>query len=470
MKSNESFSGTGRNRVPATVAMIQALLLVIFLSWRFGGMESLAREIAGWLCLPGPVITWFAWRQADRTLRRHFWRIIWPLLVLTVLVLVSLFNPNMRVLLADGRPSGLIGREPIWFLPSTALPANTAGDFFLNAGLILVGLNLFISNPGRAQQRLLLGVIAANATILACVGSVFKLGHATAILGQFPSPNPRFFATFFYYNHWGAFALLAAAAAAGLALHHARQAPAGQWQHTPAPLFGVFTILLLVSLPLGGGRGSVAAGLILSLVLAARVVFGSGRPREHRGPRLAVAVVVMIGFAAATLWLARDSLRTLLDKTSTQVATMRSGGIGEVRLPLYRDIWKLIEARPVYGWGWHSFRYAFRPVQSFDARMENEQKEPSVFLDAHSDWLQLLVELGLAGAALAATALAGVASVASRNWWRLSPTFEIVAGLVCLGLLAAVDFPFACPAVVVTAWVLLMSGAAIALDRSRRAT
>lgn len=469
MTSKESFLSPDKSPVPATAATIQALLLVIFLSWRFGGMESLAREIAGWLCLPGPVITWFAWRQADRTIRRHSWRIVWPLLALTGLVLVSLFNPNMRVLFTDGRPAGLIGREPVWFLPSTALPANTAGDFFLNAGLILTGLNLFISAPDRAQQRLLLGVIAANATILACVGSIFKLGHATAILGHFPSPNPRFFATFFYYNHWGAFALLATAAAAGLALHYVRQAPEGQWQHTPAPLFGVFTILLLVSLPLGAGRGSVATGLILSLVLAVRTVFGNGRPREHRSARL-TAAVVMIGFSIATLWLARDSLRTLLDKTTTQVAAMRSGGLGEVRLPLYRDIGKLIEARPIYGWGWHSFRYAFRPVQSFEARMENEQKEPSVFLDAHSDWLQLLVEIGLVGAALAVATLTGVARVASRHWWRLSPTFEIVVGLVCLGLLAAVDFPFACPAVVVTAWVLLMSGAAIALDRSRRAT
>lgn len=468
MTTSESSSDAGENHVPALCAIVQALLLVLFLSWRFGGMEPFAREVAGWLCLPAPIITWLAWRQADGTLRRHFRRIVWPLSALALLVLVSLFNPNMRILFSDGRPAGLVIREPIQFLPSTALPSDTAADFLLNAGLILVGLNLFISRPSRPQQRFLLGIIAANATVLACVGSLFKLGHATAILGQFPSPNPRFFATFFYYNHWGAFALLGAAAAAGLALHHHHRAPNGDWAHTPAPLFGALTILLLLSLPLGGGRGSVAAGLTLALILGIRLVLGGERSRERRGARLMTAVLVMIGFAAATLWLARDSLRALLDKTTAQVATMRTGGLGEVRLPLYKDTWKLVEAKPIYGWGWHSFRYAFRQVQSFDARMENEQKEPSVFLDAHSDWLQLLVELGLVGAALAAGTLFGIARVASRHWWRLSPAFEIVAGLVCLGLLAAVDFPFACPAVVVTAWILLMSAAAIALDRSRR--
>jgi O-antigen ligase len=124
----------------------------------------------------------------------------------------------------------------------------------------------------------------------------------------------------------------------------------------------------------------------------------------------------------------------------------------------------------VYGWGWHSFRYAFRRVQSFDAKMENEQKVASVFLDAHNDWLQLLTELGLVGAALAGATLAGIGRVASFRWWRLSPSFEIAAGFLCLCLLALVDFPFACPAVVVTAWTLLMTGAAIASDRELQAS
>jgi hypothetical protein len=51
----------------------------------------------------------------------------------------------------------------------------------------------------------------------------------------------------------------------------------------------------------------------------------------------------------------------------------------------------------------------------------------------------------------------------------MSPSFEILAGLGCLGLLALVDFPFACPAIVVTASTLLAVAAGIACRRERRA-
>ncbi len=463
----------GRSREPkpshllARLAVAHALLLIVFLSWRFGGMEPWARKVSGWLCVPAPFLTWLAWRQADQTLRRHFSGVVVPLLAIVLMVLASLLNPNMRVLFSDGQPAALINRDFMRFLPSTPLPRDAAADFFLNAGLILVGLNLFITRPARAVQRVLLAAIAINAAVLACIGSVFKLGHAAMILGRFPSPNPRFFATFFYYNHWGAFAVLGAAAAAGLALHYYDRAPEGRWQHTPAPLFGVLTILLVLSLLLGAGRGPIAIGLIFALGLLGRIALRALKSRQGQRAKLATIAGVLGGVAAASLWLAQDSLRVLLHKTAEQVTTMRAGKLGEMRLPLYRDTWKLVEQRPIFGWGWHSFRYAFRQVQSFDARMENEQKAPSVFLDAHNDWLQLLAELGLMGGALGIATLVGIARTASARQWQLSPAFEITLGVGCVGLLALVDFPFACPAVVVTAWALLLTGAAIAFDRTR---
>jgi O-antigen ligase len=452
----------GQANLPGLLAAVHASALIVFLSWRFGGMDPSSRTVAGWVSGLAPLVTALAWRRADAALRRKFLGVALPLAGIALLVLTSALNPNMRVLRVDGEMVLGPRDDFLRFLPSTAWPRAMVPDFLLNAGLVLVGLNLFLARPTRVQQRLLLAVVAVNAATLAGVGSVFKLTHATTILGTFPSPNENFFATFFYPNHWAGFALLGAAAAAGLALHVRNRAPRNEWMHTPAPALGVLAVILFVSLPLSGSRAALLAGIALALALAVRL----RSRRSRRGLRLASIAAVLAMLAGAAFWLARDRMQFLWRKTSGQLAEVRAGGMGDARLQIYRETWQLFLQRPVFGWGWHSYRYAFRRVQKFDFKMQNEQREKTLVLDAHNDWLQLLAELGLAGGALATAALVGLGRTATGRCWRLSPSYELAAGAGSVGLLACVDFPFACPAIVVTWWSLLATAGAIAYDRA----
>jgi O-antigen ligase len=426
--------------------------------------------IAAFWCLGAPVITWFAWRRAEAPLRIRFLRIVLPLVALSLVVLISAFNPSMRLLTAAGQPAGLVARNDyLRFLPSTVWPADTIEDFFFKAGLILVGLNIFLANPSRWHQRLLLAGIAGNTAILACVGSLYKLAGATKILGIVSSPNQHFFASFVYYNHWGGVAVLGAAAAAGLGLDYHRHGHRDARRNTPALLFGVAALFILISLPMSGARASSAVGAVLAIIVALRLLPRRGTA-TRRGLIAAAFTVAVIGLITTmTFFFAREPADFMVRKTATQLADLRTGGIGDARLPVYQETWELFLQQPVFGWGWHSYRYAFRRVQMFEFKMQTEQKEMSVFLDAHNDWLQLLAELGLVGALLGLASLVGVARVAAGCWWRMSPSFEILAGLGCLGLLALVDFPFACPAIVVTASTLLAAAAGIACRRERRA-
>lgn len=431
-------------------------------------MEPWGREVAAFLCLPAPLITLWAWRRADGALRRRFLHFALPLAGIALVVFVSALNPNMRVLFADGKPEMLLPHEQYrHFLPSTALPAETLSHFLLNAGLVLVGLNLFLAAPPRRLQRLFLAVVAGNAALLACVGTIFKLTGATAVFGRVSSPNPHFFASFFYYNHWGAFAVLGAGAAAGLAIDFAHRERHTPWHHTPALLLGVLTLLLLVSLPLSGGRASLVAGLLLVAVVAGRLAFGLVRSKRHT--TLIFAGLLGVAAIAAAAWLARSDIAFSLKKTSNQLADVRAGGVGDARARVYKDTWHLFLQHPVYGSGWHSFAHAFRLVQTFEYRLQTEQKIPTIFFEAHNDWLQLLAELGLVGAGLSLAAILGIAHAAPLREWRRSPVFELMTGVGGVGLMACVDFPFACPAVVVTVWTLTMTAAAIAYDRRRQA-
>jgi O-antigen ligase len=327
-------------------------------------------------------------------------------------------------------------------------------------------VNLFLAGPSRRQQRALLATIAGNAVLLAVVGSAFKLAHARRILGTFDSPNENFFATFVYYNHWGGFALLGAAAAGGLALYYRDRAPGGEWSQTPAAMLAAFVLILLVTLPMSGARASMLAGYCLTLFLAVRVVPQSARRHARRWRTLSVCAAFAI-LGGATLWVARDRLEFLFRKTSNQLAELHAGGMGDARLAIDRETWRLFLARPVFGWGWQSFRYVFRRDQTFDLRMQNEQKTKTQVRDAHNDWLQLLAELGLLGAVLSLLTLRGWRRAASTSSWRRSPSSELVAGAACVGLLACIDFPFACPAIVVTWWSLVATAAGIAHDRDR---
>jgi len=86
--------------------------------------------IAAFWCLGAPVITWFAWRRAEAPLRIRFLRIVLPLVALSLVVLISAFNPSMRLLTAAGQPTGLVARNDyLRFLPSTVWPADTIEDF-----------------------------------------------------------------------------------------------------------------------------------------------------------------------------------------------------------------------------------------------------------------------------------------------------------------------------------------------------
>ena len=221
-------------------------------------------------------------------------------------------------------------------------------------------------------------------------------------------------------------------------------------------------MIILASLPMCGARASSAAGCSSPL---------PGAPLAHAGPRHASrrrrrrGGPARVSSTIPTFLFARNPDRVHVPENRR--ANFRPAGrdIGDARLALYRDTWRLFEQQPVFGWGWHSFQYVFPRVQSSEFKMQNEQRLKSVFTDAHNDWLQWLAELGLVGALLGLGALVGVARAASARCWGMSPSFEILAGLGCLGLLACVDFPFACPAIVVTAWTLLATAAGIACRR-----
>lgn len=451
------------------VAVVHAAGLMIFLTWRFGGMDDFGRSVATWALLPAPLLTFLAWREAGGARRRSFAFIAIPLLLFTLLVVISLFNPSMRFLQFWGADS-LVPQPHTSWLPSTPFPSGTRDDFLLNLGLVVASLNLMLGRAPRQWLRSLLAIVAINTAVLAAVGTLFKLSGATEILGRTPSPNPNFFATFVYHNHWGALAILGAGAAMALAFHfhHQSRLPLVR---TSVPCWLLAAGIILLSVPLSSGRASTVAAVVYlgisGMLTMWRAIRHKGRGAA--GARRLAGRFALAGFAAvvAVLMLAESTLRREVDQTAQQIAELRSGGIGDARVVIYQDTLRLIRERPVFGWGWNSFRHVFPRVQSPLPKMQTNQSQLHV-VDAHNDWLQLLAEMGLAGAALLLAALWGTVRWALPGGWIYAAPRELAIALGTIALLALVDFPSASPAVVATAACLAACGAELGRQHSRQ--
>lgn len=446
-------------RSPGKWAVIHAAAVNVILSWCLGGMSATTRLVAELGTLPALPLAFWAWYQASSGARQAARRIALPLALLALLLGVGSLNPGATPV-HFGETLMLRPDSPVPWLPSCFYPATAWRDFALNAGFILMGINLLLTSPRRSWLRGLLTVVTLNAAVLACVGSFFKLQGATAILHLIPSPNPHFFASFIYHNHWGAFALLAAGAAAGLAFYYEHQRHGRPLTATPCLSFALAALLIALTLPLSTSRSATAVG---ALLIGSWLVLTLRRAWRKTGQNGLIAVLLLaMVFGTAGGWLVSRDFQHAVQKTHTQIDTWSQSGGGEGRPQIYRDTLKLIAAKPVFGWGWHSFPYTFPLVQTPLPKLQNEQRLPTAVVDAHNDWLQFLAENGIVGMALALTMLAGIFRAASASAWWQAPTREIILAIAGVALMALVDFPLACPAVALTAGTLLFTAATLA--------
>jgi O-antigen ligase len=202
--------------------------------------------------------------------------------------------------------------------------------------------------------------------------------------------------------------------------------------------------------------GARACTLLLGILIA--VALARGIPRVSRAldvsgipPPAALAGMTLAAVVAvAAVWtVAGDVIEARASKTQEQVAQIWSNrGLGS-RSVLYHDTWRMARERPLFGWGMGSFPSVFGLYNSQESKVDHL---PVIYHDAHSDWLQSLAELGLAGTALLAAAVA-LPLRAVRRLKVASIPFFLLWGCVLVGAYALIEFPFGNVAVVLGWWL-----------------
>jgi O-antigen ligase len=428
--------------------------LIIFTSWAFGGQAPWARHVIAWWGTVGMVLFVLACRAHRSTEGRTHPALclLWPLWLYDVLVIASCFNPGFHPAMVAGEASYVLGAPTPW-LPSAAIPRLAAKELWQFNGLVLSSFNLFLLLHRRRQVRQVLLLLAGNAVALAVFGTFQKLAGAKGLwFGLVASPNPRFFASFIYHNHWGAFTLLNTAVCLALLFHSYRRGGHRDIWHSPVLLGALATLLLVLSVPLSASRsctvlvGLLVAGSLLQLVLS------MVRRRRARGEPVLLPVASLLTAALLAVgaigYLGRRSIIERGSQSLEQLRHLADGGTLNSRLILYRDTWHMAEAKPWFGWGLESYAHVFR---MFNSHRANEGWAWIAFYaEAHNDWLQALAEVGFVGTGL--LVLLGLLPLATVRWARVASPIPryLLAGCGLLLLYAWMEFPFANPAVLLT--------------------
>jgi len=217
--------------------------------------------------------------------------------------------------------------------------------------------------------------------------------------------------------------------------------------------------LMAASIFLSGSRGGMVAFVAQMLVLSVLLVRkrqGGWKQPLLLGAFLAVVIVFLV-------WIGGNELTRRLASIHSEARGEISGGI---RLTIDRDCLRMLLKRPLLGWGLGTFPTVYPEFRSFY----------TTFLvnHAHNDYLQLLVETGLAGFGIAVWFLVLVfrRGAAKLTTWTENAGGALTAAalLGCVGILvhSLFDFNLQIPANAALFYVLCALAASAPLQESQR--
>ena len=217
--------------------------------------------------------------------------------------------------------------------------------------------------------------------------------------------------------------------------------------------------LMAASIFLSGSRGGMAAFVVQMVVLS--VLLARKREGNWKQPLMLGAFLAMV--IVFLLWMGNNELTRRLISIHSETREEINGG---VRLTIDRDCLRMLMRRPIFGWGLGTFPVVYPEFRSFYTNMFVNQ--------AHNDYLQLLVETGLAGFSIAVWFLVLVFRQAAgklKNWTEnASGALTVAALLGCVGILvhSFLDFNLQIPANAALFYVLCAIAASKPLKESQR--
>lgn len=328
--------------------------------------------------------------------------------------------------------------------------------------LYLTGLLLVCAAwVGLTRKRsvfLILGIIAANAFLLALLGILQKLGSTELIYWTYEPANPRFFSTFHYRNHCGAYLYLGLAASLSAAFYHWRRMRDEALTSSPAPMFLFCALVIMGALLFASSRGGILFGGFVCGVALLTFIFTAFTHGKQGLVTIGVLSIVIAAcgyFAWPVMQRALPEIKERLEATEEGLTQMKgSTQFERQRQQMTKVTLEMWRERTWLGWGAGSYRFMFPKFQVkypelyyFNWNPDKMKSRPNYKLRhqsinyPHNDWVQSLAEYGIVGSAILVMIL---------GYWFVQPlryllalsaeVLVLYAGAVAIVVHSFVDF------------------------------
>ncbi len=446
-----------------------ACVHLVFLPWAFGTMHGWSQTVGLALSALSLVLSLLPRRyEGELTTGGNFTLHSWPRLLKFPPFWLGL--ALLGLMLAQAlNPWWVWERnETVWWLRRVTdiewLPASIDAPFersnawrqlLIHGSAWLTVCALWIGITRRRSLQILLGVLVVNGLMLAAAGFVQRMTDTRKLLWIREFPGADSFGSFVYRNHAGAYLGLAAAAALGLAVWHFFEGRRRMSRSTPSALWFVAVVVLIFAVLFSFSRGAIITlAVFLAGAVAAFLIVRAASPVPSTMPRLVTAMVALAILGTVGWVVRRVDFTEITRRMETLSKIERDESY--ISRKLARDsAWQMLGDHWQRGVGAGGFRHLF--PEYIKDKPAIHARGALFWEHAHCDWLEIPIELGLAGALLIAGGLGWMA----RCWWRHRGWRHPVAVMLLIGcgqtlLHAVIEFPFQCPAILTTWWALLV--------------
>ncbi|WP_269540960.1 O-antigen ligase family protein [Cerasicoccus fimbriatus] len=450
MRYKEHESGS-MPQIATQIAIGQASILIVFSSWALGGRYPGCGYIIALIGLAGLIPLIKFWSDAEWEGFKGWLIKLSPWIALIFLMLISWLNPMYNPEISPESEYILWQpNETIPFLPICYNPMRTQEYIAIFIGCMITGASVFTVIRDRKSIITLLSIVAINGVLLAVIGGWFKLSNNPKVLGVFDPVNPLFYASFRYYNHWVAYALLCLGAALTVAEAKIKQYTLEEnfdrikqrWDI----VWVAISVMIWISIPLSGSRSGLLFAALFITIAGIHLAFAyknrssifthlSRRSRNTLGISLLVTATILGGIGANLSW---DFVNKGIEKSKAQI---ESGEIDQRFYASPRDCWHMFKDRPIWGWGLGSYAHVFYSYAGPEYRHElGKIKVRNEY--AHNDWMQYLVEFGAIGFALLISIPSGIIFLTIKHQRKNSESYWIALSVGLFLTFASFDFPF----------------------------
>ncbi len=395
-----------------------------------------------------PLIGWSLWQllQAHPTPQLRIPLVMLALLVVLMLLQLIPLPPSLWTLL-PGRDAVVAGYRlidvPLPWLPLSLAPSGTLASLLWL--LPAFAVFLAITALGAFRGRAIAGAIVAVTLVSIALGALQVIGGNNGGTYIYQVTNYGQAVGFFANSNHNATLLLVcipflAALQATLLKRAKSPRSASAIRLIVAATYAIILVGLLINSSLAG------IGLGLPVVLTSWLLFGRQRPLVRRG---LIGATLVVSIAAIVTIAIGPFGNNLFGQQTANVELSRQTSFA-LTLRAAHDYFPI-------GSGVGSFQPVYRTQEPLDS-------VTTIFMNhAHSDWLEILLETGLPGMALAGLFLVWWAMRARAIWTADEPDYFAQAALVATAAIllhSVVDYPLrtAGLSAVFAACVGLMSG------------